>query len=190
MSFYWWNYLLLEMISNVTVSMYVSLYLCVCVCVPTSRGCCIDSLRLHSSVCIWSEPNEAESLAVVRHICRAREWWASHFAAAPRRSAHIWGPCLLFAQWLGTPVYPCHRRSCHICCGCHLEGPLDCHCSFSCHPALTGSKSGWPNACFGKILLTILFLFFKINLFTCIPSYAIQCEYSSGSVISATVITA
>lgn len=162
----------------------------VCVCVPTSRGCCIDSLRLHSSVCIWSEPNEAESLAVVRHICRAREWWASHFAAAPRRSAHIWGPCLLFAQWLGTPVYPCHRRSCHICCGCHLEGPLDCHCSFSCHPALTGSKSGWPNACFGRILLTILFLFFKINLFTCIPSYAIQCEYSSGSVISATVITA
>lgn len=159
MSFYWWNDLLLEMISNVTVSMYVSLYLCVCVCVPTSRGCCIDSLRLHSSVCIWSEPNEAESLAVVRHICRAREWWASHFAAAPRRSAHIWGPCLLFAQWLGTPVYPCHRRSCHICCGCHLEGLLDCHCSFSCHPALTGSKSGWPNACFGKILLTILSFF-------------------------------
>lgn len=32
MSFYWWNDLLLEMISNVTVSMYVSLYLCVCVC--------------------------------------------------------------------------------------------------------------------------------------------------------------
>lgn len=72
-SFRWWNWVLLEMILNVTV--------CVCVGVYASQGGCSDSLRLHSSVCIWSRPNEAESLAVVRCICRAKEWWASHSAA-------------------------------------------------------------------------------------------------------------
>ena len=71
----------LEMIPNVHVSMYMSVHVRVCVCVPASQGGCSDSLRLHSSVCIWSRPNEAESLAVVRSICRAAEWWASHSAA-------------------------------------------------------------------------------------------------------------
>lgn len=54
----------------------------------------------------------------------------------PRGAAYIWGPCLLFAQWLGAPVYPCCRRSCHICCGCHLEGLLDCHSTLSCYAEL------------------------------------------------------
>lgn len=77
-----------EMIPNVAVSMNVPSYLCMCVCVSAWQGGWVDSLRLHSSVCIRSGPNEAESLAFVRCICRDTEWWASHSAALPRGGSH------------------------------------------------------------------------------------------------------
>lgn len=109
-SFHRGNCLLLEMIPNVTASVYVSLYLCMRVCVPAWQGGCSYCLRLHSSVCIRSRPNEAESLAFVRRICRETEWWASHSAGVPMGSAHIWGPCPLFARWLSAPLHPCCKK--------------------------------------------------------------------------------
>lgn len=85
------------------LSLCVCACVCVCVCVSIRLGGCTDRLRLHSSVCIRSRRNEAESLAVVRRICSAAEWWASHSAAVPRGCSHIWGRCLPLAWWLCAP---------------------------------------------------------------------------------------
>lgn len=83
---------------------------CECVCAHSGR-----SLRQSSSLCIWSRLNEAERLAVVRSICRAAEWWASHSAAVSQGgSTHIWGPYLPFARGLCPRVPALQKVTPHM----------------------------------------------------------------------------
>lgn len=188
-SFRWWNWVLLEMIPNVTV--------CVCVRVCGSQGGCSDSLRLHSSVCIWSRPNEAESLAVVRCICRAKEWWASHSAAVsqggnthlrtlPAVCTVIPCPCVPMLQkviphmlWMpsGRSVWLPHKR---------LIPPWT--------GDITSSETDQVHV-FGKFNCQVIFLIFccflvLFCLFTSIPPHVIQYSQTdlSGKLLSVSLL--
>ena len=171
-SFHWWNWLLLEMNPNV----YVCMYVCVCVCVRPHR-------REAAAIASGCTPLYVSDPGLMK--LKAWQLWGASaepqsdghliLPPCPRGATHIWGPCLLFARWLGAPVYPRCRRSCHICCGCHLEGLLDCHSSLSRYRwtgDITGSEADQIHV-FGKLNCQV---FFFSNLFICIPPHVIQSE--------------
>lgn len=128
---------LLEIIPN------VNLTVCVFVCVSAWRGGCSDSLRLHSSVCIWSWSNEAESLAVVKSICRPTEWWASHSAAfSPGGHPHLSSPPAVCTVTCPPTPPPARTRA--------VEGHATYAADAIWKVCLTATESGSPDSRYNR----------------------------------------
>lgn len=153
---------------------------CVRVCAPASQGGCSDSLRLHSSVCIWSRPNEAESLAVVWSICRDRVMGISFCRRVPRGPHTSEDPaCCLH----GDLVPLCtHAAEGHATYAVDAIWKVCLTATAASHATLdwwNNRPRGWPNTCFGKIKHARCSNLHY--LFTCIPPHVIQSERSNWS---------